>query len=200
MEQSSRRGELVARSPISKPNILFIGVFVALCCLGNVAAQTPVLMKQEDALRLAFSQSEVVERQTLFLTAAQVAEIQKAARSKVESQLVVYYRARQAEKVAGYAFFETTIVRTKPATLMAVINPDSTLRAVELLSFYEPQDYLPAPRWLALFRNRSLIDKLWPKRDIHNITGATLSVQAITLAVRRMLATYIVAVSGELKK
>jgi len=185
---------------ISEPSILFIGVFVALCCPGNWAAQAQVMLKQEDALRLAFSQDEVVERQILFLTAAQVAEIQKVARSKVESQLVVYYRARNAEKVAGYAFFETTIVRTKPATMMAVINPDSTVRLVEMLSFYEPQDYLPAPRWLALFRHRLLTDNLWPKRDIHNITGATLSVQAITLAVRRMMATYAVAVSRGLKK
>jgi transcriptional regulator of nitric oxide reductase len=149
---------------------------------------------------VAFSNGETVERQTLFLTEAQVAEIQKAARSKVESQLVVYYRARKAEKVAGYAFFETSVVRTKPVTLMAVINPDSTVRFVELLSFHEPQDYLPAPRWLALFRNRVLTDNLWPKRDIHNITGATLSVQTITLAVRRLMAIYRVAVSRELKQ
>ena len=200
MEMSSSRGLRQACNPISKPGILLLGMLLTLCGLGNSSVQAQVLMKQEDALRLAFSQGEVIERQTLFLTAAQVAEIQKVARSKVESQLVVYYRARNAEKVAGYAFFETTIVRTKPATLMAVINPDSTVRFVELLSFYEPQDYLPAPRWLALFRNRALADNLWPKRDIHNITGATLSVQAITLAVRRMMATYIVAVSRGLKK
>jgi hypothetical protein len=185
---------------ISAPSFLLIGVLLSLCSFGHSAAQKQVMMTQDEALRLAFSQGEVVERQTLFLTEAQVAEIQKAARSKVESQLVVYYRARNAENVSGYAFFETTIVRTKPATLMAVINPDSTLRLVELLSFYEPQDYLPAPRWLALFRKRVLGDGLWPRRDIHNISGATLSVQAITLAVRRMMATYVVAVSRELKK
>jgi len=180
--------------------VLLIGVCVALCSLCSWAARAQVLMKQEEALRLTFSNGEVVERQTLFLTETQVAEIKKMARSKVESQLVIYYRARSAEKVVGYAFFETTIVRTKPATLMAVINPDSTVRFVELLSFYEPQDYLPAPRWLALFRNRALTDNLWPKRDIHSITGATLSVQAITFAVRRMLATYMVAVSRGMKK
>ncbi len=83
---------------------------------------------------------------------------------------------------------------------MAVVNPDSTLRIVEVLSFYEPQDYLPTPRWLALFRNRILSEGLWPKRDIHQITGATLTTQALTLAARRMLATYVVAVPKEIRR
>ncbi len=200
MKQSNIHRSRNVCNVFSAPGILLSGLLLALCSLGNREAQAQVLMKQEEALHLAFPNGETVERQTLFLTEAQVAEIQKAARSKVESQLVVYYRARRAEKVAGYAFFETTIVRTRPATMMVVITPDSTVRLVELLSFYEPQDYLPAPRWLALFHSRTLTDNLWPKRDIHNITGATLSVQAITLAVRRMLATYIVAVSRGVKK
>jgi len=156
-----------------------------------------VFMTQEEALRSAFPNGERVVRQTLFLTEAQLVDIQKLARSKVESKLVVYYRAALAEKFSGCAFFETVIVRTKPATLMIVVNPDSSLRLVKLLSFYEPQDYLPAPRWLRLFENKFLTAGLWPKRDIHHITGATLSVQALTLAVRRLLATYMIAVPKE---
>jgi len=179
---------------------VFIGMVAPLFGVAIASVNAQVLMKQDEALRLAFPQGEIVERQTLFLTEAQVVEIEKTARSKLESKLVVYYRARKEDRISGYAFFETAIVRTKPVTLMALVNPDSTLRLVELLSFYEPHDYLPAPRWLSLFRNRAFTDHLWPKRDIHNISGATLSVQTITLAVRRMMATYIVAVSRESKK
>lgn len=182
-----------------------IGIILAVLLISLYAghsqlALSQVFMKQEEALRRAFPQAEKIERHTLFLTGEQVAEIQKSARSKVESKIVIYYRALMAGKISGCAFFETTIIRTKPATIMAVINPDSTLQMVEILAFQEPQDYLPAPRWLALFRGRLLNEGLWPKRDIHHISGATLSVQAITLAVRRLLATHIVAVSRELKK
>lgn len=113
---------------------------------------------------------------------------------------MVCYRGRSAGKVTGYAFFEATIVRTKPATIMAVVNPDSTVRSVQVLSFYEPLDYLPPPRWLSLFRNRGLGEGLWPERDIHHITGATLTVRAVTLAVRRILAVFVVAVPKENSK
>jgi len=168
--------------------------------VGGGGAMAQGIMTQQEALRRAFPLGESIERRTLFLNDAQVADIQRRARSKVESHLVVYYRASRGDTTLGYAFFETTIVRTKPATLMAVINPDSTLQRVEILSFLEPQDYLPAPRWLTLFRNRSLTDALWPRRDIHQISGATLSVNALTLAVRRMMATFLVAVSPESNK
>jgi hypothetical protein len=175
-------------------------LFLSLFAGRSQLALSQVFMKQEEALRLAFPQAEKIERQTLFLTDEQVAEIQKLARSKVESKVIIYYRAARADIIIGFAFFETMIVRTKPATIMAIISPDSTLQRVEILAFHEPRDYLPAPRWLTLFRSRILNEALWPKRDIHHISGATLSVQAITLAVRRVLATYIVAVARELKK
>jgi hypothetical protein len=191
----AKRGQLPQRTGLALAVLL-----ISLCSGGSQLALSQVLMQQEEALRRAFPQAEKIGRHTLFLTDEQIAEIQKSARSKVESKIVVYYRATQGEKILGFAFFETMIVRTKPATIMAVIKPDSTLQMVEVLAFHEPRDYLPAPRWLTLFRNRKLNEALWPKRDIHHISGATLSVQAITLAVRRLLATHIVAVSRELKK
>ncbi len=174
---------------------LSLAVLIFMSSFG--AAHAQAFMTQEQALRAAFPNGETIDRQTLFLSAAQVDEIQKRGRAKLESQLVIYYRATHAGKAAGYAFFETTIVRTKPATIMAVINPDSSLRAVTILSFYEPQDYLPAPRWFNLFRGKFLRDGLWPRRDIHHLSGATLSVNALTLAARRLLAIFIVAVPKE---
>ncbi|MGH7454008.1 MAG: FMN-binding protein, partial [bacterium] len=116
------------------------------------------------------------------------------ARAKLESKIVTYYLSKDVDKIAGYAFFATDIVRTKAATYMIVVNPDSTVRFVEILAFYEPMDYFPMPRWLDLFRGKLLNDNLWPRRDIHNITGATLTTQAITQGVRKMLAIFQVAV------
>jgi hypothetical protein len=175
-------------------------LLISMCGWRSQLAFSQVFMKQEEALRLTFPQADKIERRTLFLTNEQVTEIQKLARSKLESKIVIYYRATQPGRILNCAFFETTIVRTKPATVMVVINPDSSLRLVKILSFYEPQDYLPGSRWFALFQNRFLTDGLWPSRDIHHISGATLSVQAITLTVRRLLATYVVAISKELEE
>jgi hypothetical protein len=84
-----------------------------------------------------------------------------------------------------------------PETFMAVIRPDSTVGAVEVLAFYEPEDYLPPARWLSLLVDSRLTDELRLNRGVRNISGATLSAQAITNGVRRLLATFEVAIPKE---
>lgn len=154
-------------------------------------------MNQEQALALAFPTGSTVERKSLFLDEKTTNEVQKAAKSKLESRLVNYYVGKSTTGPGGYAFFSTHVVRTMPETIMIVVNPDGSLRFVEILAFYEPEDYRPPKRWLGLFSNKKLDNDLWVKRGIRNITGATLTTQAITEAVRRALATYEIAIQGK---
>ncbi|MDZ7362443.1 MAG: FMN-binding protein [candidate division KSB1 bacterium] len=157
-------------------------------------ALAQVFSTQQQALERIFPKPQTIERRTVFLDEKQAADIQKLARARLESKIVVYYAGKKDSNVTGFAFFATDIVRTKEVTYMTVINPDSTIRLIEILAFYEPMDYFPAPRWLALFRGKWLNDNLWLKHDIHNITGATLTAQVVTRGARRMLAVFQVAV------
>ena len=162
--------------------------------------EAQVYLTQEQALKLAFPDSAtVVERKTLFLTDDQVKEIQAQAKAKVESKLVTYYAGKNTEGVDGYAFFEINIVRTMPETFMVVVNPNGAVRFVEILAFYEPPDYLPTKRWFELYKEKELNKDLWVKRGIPNISGATLSSNAITAGVRKALATFKVAIMKEKK-
>ena len=156
-----------------------------------------VFKTQSDALMQAFPSNAKIERKVAFLTDAQIKTIESLAKAKLESKLVTYYVGSADGKIAGYAFFETNVVRTKPETFLVTLNPDASIKFVEILAFYEPFDYLPTPKWLKLFNEKILNDNLWPKRDIHNITGATLTAQSITQGVRKMLAIYQVIIKGE---
>lgn len=152
-------------------------------------ASAQVHMTKDEALR-AYFPGAVVERSTAFLTEPQRISIQRSARAKVESKIVTYYVARQNGRLIGTAFFETQTIRTMPATYMVVVDPDTSVRAVEMLAFYEPPDYHPSDRWLQQFNGRSAGQDLYLKRGIHAIAGATLTAQAVTDGVRRLLTTY----------
>lgn len=154
-----------------------------------------VLLSQREALDLAFPGSSV-ERRTAYLTEEEGRRIESLAQARADSRLVAYYVGRSTRGLEGYAFFETHTVRTMPETFMVVLDPEGTVRFVEMLAFYEPEDYLPPPRWLALFRDKGLGDSLRVKRGIRNISGATLTAQAVSDGVRRVLATFEVAVRG----
>ncbi|HWP82912.1 MAG TPA: FMN-binding protein [Bacteroidota bacterium] len=159
--------------------------------------QAQVYLTRDEALKLSFPQAASVGRKTVFLTDRQVEAIQAKAKAKVESRVVTYYVGKVGGKVDGYAFFETHVVRTMPATFMTIIDPDSSVRSVEILAFYEPEDYLPPKRWLELFKAKRLENDLFLKRGVQNIAGATLSAHAIAEGVRRMLATFEIAVPKE---
>lgn len=170
--------------------IAFI-LFAALLLSSSAgAAFAQVIKSQEQALKEAFAAADTVLRHTLFLDAEQLEKVQANSRSKFDSRVITYYVGKQNGQVVGYAFFEKEIVRTKETIVMVRVTPDGAIAQVEALAFMEPMDYMPAPRWFGLFDTRRLTPDLWPSKEIHMITGATLSVRAFTMCARRALATY----------
>jgi hypothetical protein len=65
-----------------------------------------------------------------------------------------------------------------------------------MLAFHEPPEYGPPSNWLAQFDHQALDDELRVRGDIDGITGATLTANAITASVRRVLAVFNTAVAA----
>jgi Predicted NADH:ubiquinone oxidoreductase, subunit RnfG len=106
------------------------------------------------------------------------------AKSKLDSRLYTFYIGKKGNSTLGYAVLETHVLRTKTETIMVVINPDGTLRQVEILAFFEPHDYMPGNGWMNLFKDKTLNGSLWVGRDIPNMTGATITSNAMVQSVR----------------
>jgi hypothetical protein len=137
------------------------------------------------------------ERRRIFLTPAQVAAVEKAARAKLPSAIVTVIEARSAEgALEGRACLDTSVVRTMPATVFTALSADGRLRRALVLHFGEPPDYLPRERWLETLEDKGL-DELWPGSGVPRVTGSTLTVQALTAAVRRCLALDAVVLRAE---
>lgn len=149
-----------------------------------------VLLSQKDALALAFPKGTTVERKTAFLTDAQMAAAAKAAGAKIDSRLWTYYVGTSSSGAAGTAYFESHRVRTMNEVFMVVLNPDAEIRFIEILSFAEPDEYLAPKRWLDQFQGKSLNDDLMLRRGLRNITGASITSDAVTRGVRRVLAVH----------
>jgi len=150
-------------------------------------ARAEVILTEEAALKRAFPGTAPLRR-TLYLTAAQVAAVQKAARSKLPSPVITVFEARSGDAVTGRGVLDTHVVRTMPETVLTVTEPDGRLRMALVLQFGEPPDYLPRAAWLSTLAGKPLDDDLWPGHGVRRVTGSTLTVQALTEAVRRALA------------
>ena len=158
-----------------------------------------MLLSQKDALALAFPAGTKVERRTAFLTDEQAAAAEKAAGSKLDSKIWTYYVGTSSSGPAGTAYFESHKVRTMNEAFMVVVNPDATVRFVEILSFAEPDEYLAPKKWLGQFSGKPLDDELMLRRGLRNITGASLTSDAVTRGVRRVLAVHQVLHPGPAK-
>ena len=160
-------------------------LILALVAPGLAGAE--VLLTEKAALARAFPERQP-KRRTLCLTERQVDAIQKKARSRLPSAIVTVYEVRSSGQLLGRAVLDTSVVRTMPATVLTVISPEGTLRMMLVLQFTEPPDYLPREGWLRTLEGRPLDDELWPGQGVRRVTGATLTVQALTDAARRALA------------
>jgi len=67
------------------------------------------------------------------------------------------------------------------------------MRQAEILAFFEPQDYQAGSNWIELFEDRTLDHGLRVGKDIPNITGATITANSLSHAIRRVLAVFKVA-------
>ncbi|HSP95464.1 MAG TPA: FMN-binding protein [Thermoanaerobaculia bacterium] len=157
--------------------------------LAAAPAVAKVFLTQEEALKLAFPAASV-ERRTAFLTAAESRDVAALSGGPPPSALAVAYVATKEGRLAGTAYFDTHVVRTQPETLMVVVGPAGTIDRIEVLSFSEPEDYLPREHWYAQFPGKALDEELSVKRGIRAVSGATLTTRATTEAARRVLALH----------
>jgi hypothetical protein len=166
-----------------------IGVVLALPLLGGTA-EGRVYMTQQKALEEAFPAPARFARRTLYLDADQARRASETAGAPVEARVVPYYVGDRDGKVTGYAYFDTHLVRTLAETVLVLLSSEGRIVRIDILSFEEPEDYLPPGRWLAQFPGRHDPDDLAAKGGVRSLTGATLSARAVTQAARRVLALH----------
>jgi hypothetical protein len=174
-------------SPLSTRVLRSAGLWLALVS----SASAKVFLTQEEALALAFPQGVAVERRTAFLTPAQQQEIKKlSGADRLPGALVTSYVGRRDGREIGTAYFETHVVRTQSETLMVLVDPGGSIARIEVLSFAEPEEYLPRPLWYGQFPGRKLDGELALSRGIRPVSGATLTARATLEAARRVLAIH----------
>jgi len=98
-------------------------------------------------------------------------------------------RVSRGDSLLGFAAIGNVLGKDQPITFLVAIDPTDRLKDVDILVYREPYGgevaYDP---WRRQFRGKSAGDSLRVGKEIRNISGATISVHAVTLGVRRMLA------------
>lgn len=167
-----------------------IFLLFAILTFSAISSFATLFFSRKQAIRVAFPNATKVESKNVILAVEEQKKIQQLSKVLIESRIFTYYVARKGDKIIGYAFIESHVVRTMPEAVMTVITPDGKIEKVFVLAFYEPLEYLPSELWLNQFINKTFKSEFRLNGDIQGITGATLSSRAIAKGVKRNLAFY----------
>ncbi len=149
-----------------------------------------VFLAKDEALELAFPGDGEVETLNYLLNAEQVEKIEQKARTRVTSKIFTFFRGVLKDGTEGYAFIDTTKIRTNFATSMIILSANGSVRDVVVLAFYEPKEYIPSDSWFEQFIEKNTRDSLRIDQEIHGILGSTLSVRGLTGSVAVALAAF----------
>lgn len=99
------------------------------------------------------------------------------------------YRISRHGGLLGFAQVRNVKGKERPITYLVATDSADALRDVDILVYREPRGgevaYEP---WREQFRGKTTTAPLQVGKDIRNVSGATISVNAVTRGVRRTLA------------
>lgn len=175
---------------MSKAGGLFLCISFLIIITEGSPSYAKVYFTKGEALRLVFPEADAIEKKVVYLDSDQQARIERLSKARLENKIFTFYIGKKDNTILGYALFGTHTIRTKPEVYIVAINPDGSLKMVEILAFYEPQEYLPSKKWFTQFKDKVLDDDLWLKKGIDAISGATLSADGIIRETRKALAIF----------
>jgi H+/Na+-translocating ferredoxin:NAD+ oxidoreductase subunit G len=89
----------------------------------------------------------------------------------------------------GYAVIGEEVGKYRPITFLVAVDPRLQVKGVEVLVYRESRGgEIRRERFLRQYRGKTADDPIRTHRDIINVAGATLSVNALNLGVKRALA------------
>lgn len=176
---------------IGFPYIFFIVLFVFH---PSISKGEVYLMKKE-ALKRAFPEADEIVKERLWLNDIQRDKISKLCNQKIEDKRMVFYGGKKSGKIIGYMLIDHYIGKSLPITYMVVLNIDGTVRDVAIMVYREPQGME--------VRYKSFLKQFFGKnasstfKDVNAITGATISVRAITKGVKKAVSAFQVLILAE---
>jgi hypothetical protein len=150
-----------------------------------------VYLTAPEALREIYGGVARIDTTTARLTPVEGERIAKAlGRPVPAAPLQVFVPRGPNGGALGYAMVAEEVGKYRPITFLVGTTPDLRVKGVEVLIYRESRGgEVRRERFLRQYRGKRADDSIRINRDIINVAGATLSVNAMNAGVKRVLAT-----------
>ena len=173
----------------------WFGVVCLISALGiprPLWAQEGIFLKEEEAPKAVFPDATSFDRRVIPSTQLLKEKIRQRlgkTKTSVWEDSYVTFIARKGDAVLGYAVIVEEIGKHRPMTFVVGVGSNLKIRDAALMVYREAYGgEVRDRRFLRQYKGKDLKDPLLPFRDIQNISGATLSVEAIGRGSKKALA------------
>jgi len=176
-------------------SLLVCQIFLAGLYIVPVWAQqapkqrTVTYLSLEEALHEAFPEAHHFAQDTFRLSPEQIQQArQRLHVRQMDSLYVIHLAYDSTGALLGYALVLNEVGKYEPITFLVAITPELRVKQVAIMVYRENRGgEIRMPRFLYQYRDKTLADPIRTRRDIINISGATLSVRAVNRGVRKAL-------------
>jgi Na+-transporting NADH:ubiquinone oxidoreductase subunit NqrC len=172
----------------------FIGALPAGFLLSATPAHATVYFTADAVKKALFPGATRFVDQSVTLSKAQMTSIAKASGTRVTAAKVSVFEAQGPKGKLGTLFIDKVYGKHEFITYALALDSGGSVRGIEIMDYRESYgDQIRQAKWRAQFYGKRSGQALRIDKEIKNISGATLSCVHITEGVRRLLATYAIA-------
>lgn len=143
-------------------------------------------LTEAEALKLAFPKSTTVNIETHKISDVDRREIKQRYGIEIFSSAEKFYIGKSDSKVDGFAMIDHEIGKSEPITFIVALDASGRVRTVAIMEFRETRGWeVKEPRFLRQFSGKKSGDHIRLNDDIVNLSGATLSSQAVAKGVKK---------------
>jgi electron transport complex protein RnfG len=155
----------------------------------TVDAAGQIFIKPKEALEKWMPESDTLVQDPKVLTPELRDRLQEIIGKRVRDKGYTFIISMKNNEPAGYAVMLNMTGKERPITFMVVVDPNGTVRGVEVLIYRESQgSEIRYPGFMGQFEGKTVRSPLKLGRDIDAVTGATLSSRSATYVVKKALA------------
>lgn len=148
-----------------------------------------IYLTRQEALQKLIPQADSFLEEVIALTPSQREEVQELLGNRVKETSLTFWMAQKSGTPVGYAVLLDVIGKEQPITFMVGVSPEGAVLGVEVLTYRESQgSEIRSTGFMKQFVSKTLNAPLKLGRDIHSISGATLSSRSTAYAVKKALA------------
>ena len=172
--------------------------FWLVCLLSSLgipllaSAQEGIFLREEEAPKAVFPEGTSFDRKMIRSTEELKEKIRQRmgkAKTSVWEDSYVTFIAKKGDTILGYAVIVEEIGKHRPITFVVGVGNDRKIKDAALMVYREAYGgEVRDRRFLQQYKGKELKDPLLPYRDVQNISGATLSVEAIGRGSKKALA------------